>query len=139
MNSTCPLCLAAPVELMIWQSPQLRIVWGGETDHPCLVRVVWHEHISEMSDLSPADKAALMHAVFAVESAMQQVLKPKKLNLASLGNWVPHLHWHIIPRWEDDAHWPNSIWTGKQRAPAAHGVAHKTALAAAIVSLVSPL
>jgi diadenosine tetraphosphate (Ap4A) HIT family hydrolase len=113
-------------------------VWGGEADHPCLVRVVWHAHICEMADLSPADKVTIMHAVFAVESAMQQVLKPKKLNLASLGNWVPHLHWHVIPRWEDDAHWPNSIWADKQRSPAAHGVANKTALAVAIVSLLSP-
>jgi diadenosine tetraphosphate (Ap4A) HIT family hydrolase len=132
MPIPCPLCQAPSGESIIWQSPQLRIVWGGETDHPCLVRVIWHSHATEMAHLNTAEKHALMAAVFVVESAMQQVLQPKKLNLASLGNWVAHLHWHVIPRWEDDAHWPNSIWAASQRGPAAHGVPLKPALAALI-------
>ncbi len=70
---------------------------------------------------------------------MKQVLAPKKLNLASLGNWEPHVHWHIIPRWDDDAHWPNSIWAAKQRDASQRGVAIKPALAAAIVERVQGL
>jgi diadenosine tetraphosphate (Ap4A) HIT family hydrolase len=83
--------------------------------------------------LSADEKTQLMRAVFAVETAMKRVLNPKKLNLASLGNWVPHVHWHIIPRWDDDAHWPNSIWAAKQRDASDRGVAHKAELAQAIV------
>jgi diadenosine tetraphosphate (Ap4A) HIT family hydrolase len=132
MSTPCPLCLDVQADTVIWQSPQLRIVWGGETDHPCLVRVIWQSHVTEMADLTPAEKQTIMFAVFAVEAAMQQLLQPKKLNLASLGNWVAHVHWHIIPRWQDDAHWPNSIWTDKQRHPAAHGVSLKPTLAALI-------
>jgi diadenosine tetraphosphate (Ap4A) HIT family hydrolase len=134
MTLPCPLCQPVNAATLIWQSQQLRVVWGGEIDHPCLVRVVWQAHVTEMGDLAVAEKTVMMHAVFAVESAMQQVLKPKKLNLASLGNWVPHLHWHIIPRWEDDAHWPDSIWASKRREPSPQGVALKPALAQAIVA-----
>ena len=36
--------------------------------------------------------------------------KPDKVNIASFGNMVPHLHWHIIPRFEVDRHYPNPIW-----------------------------
>jgi diadenosine tetraphosphate (Ap4A) HIT family hydrolase len=43
------------------------------------------------------------------------VLHPHKVNLASFGNFVPHLHWHIIPRWEDDSYFPESIWGNKLR------------------------
>jgi diadenosine tetraphosphate (Ap4A) HIT family hydrolase len=132
--TTCPLCQAANASQLIVQTDELRIVWGGEADHPCLVRVVWHDHVTEMSDLSSAEKTQLMHAVFAVEAAMCSVLAPKKMNLASLGNWVPHLHWHLIPRWEDDAHWPNSIWAEKQRDPSPRGMAQKAALASAIIA-----
>jgi diadenosine tetraphosphate (Ap4A) HIT family hydrolase len=46
-------------------------------------------------------------------------VRPDKINLASLGNVVPHLHWHVIPRWRDDSHFPAPIWaTAKRAVPA---------------------
>ncbi|GAB3263890.1 hypothetical protein GCM10027296_39740 [Chitinimonas naiadis] len=51
-----------------------------------------------------------MNAVWAVEEVLRHELQPDKINLASLGNVVPHLHWHIIPRWRDDPHFPSPIW-----------------------------
>jgi diadenosine tetraphosphate (Ap4A) HIT family hydrolase len=56
-----------------------------------------------------------MEVVFVVESAVRQKLQPDKINLASLGNLVPHLHWHVIPRWRGDRHFPNPIWGEMQR------------------------
>jgi diadenosine tetraphosphate (Ap4A) HIT family hydrolase len=43
------------------------------------------------------------------------------VNLASLGNITPHLHWHVIPRFADDPHFPNPIWAARIRAPVAAG------------------
>ena len=63
-----------------------------------------------MSDLPIDDRARMMKVVFAVETAMREVIQPDKINLASLGNKTPHLHWHIIPRFENDKHFPNSHW-----------------------------
>ncbi len=37
------------------------------------------------------------------------------LNLASFGNVVPHLHWHLIPRYLDDRHFPQPVWGPRQR------------------------
>ena len=48
--------------------------------------------------------------VYQVEAAMRQVFRPAKINLASLGNVVPHLHWHVIARFENDANFPAPIW-----------------------------
>jgi diadenosine tetraphosphate (Ap4A) HIT family hydrolase len=42
-------------------------------------------------------------------------MNPDKINLASLGNVVPHLHWHVIPRFADDAHFPSPVWAQAQR------------------------
>jgi diadenosine tetraphosphate (Ap4A) HIT family hydrolase len=53
--------------------------------------------------------------VFAVESVLREQLDPHKINLASLGNVVPHLHWHVIPRYTDDPHFPQPIWSNAQR------------------------
>jgi diadenosine tetraphosphate (Ap4A) HIT family hydrolase len=51
------------------------------------------------------------------------VLHPDKINLASFGNVVPHLHWHVIPRFEDDAHFPAPIWgKRKEEGGEAHSV-----------------
>jgi diadenosine tetraphosphate (Ap4A) HIT family hydrolase len=41
---------------------------------------------------------------------VREVMQPDKVNLASLGNVVPHLHWHVIPRYTDDAHFPAPVW-----------------------------
>ena len=47
--------------------------------------------------------------------AVRETLQPDKINLASFGNMVPHLHWHVIPRWTDDSHFPGAIWATVQR------------------------
>ena len=67
-------------------------------------RVIWNAHVREMTDLSAANRGHLMHIVYAVESALRARLTPAKMNLASLGNALPHLHWHVVPRFADDTH-----------------------------------
>jgi len=62
-----------------------------------------------MSDLPPMLRARMMKVVFAVETAIREIIQPDKINLASLGNKTPHIHWHVIPRFENDKHFPNHI------------------------------
>ena len=71
-----------------------------------LCRVVWDRHVKEMTDLDTDGGNQMMRVVFALEQALIQVLGAEKVNLASLGNQVPHLHWHVIPRFKDDPHFP---------------------------------
>jgi diadenosine tetraphosphate (Ap4A) HIT family hydrolase len=59
----------------------------------------------------------LMTIVFAVEEALRALLAPLKMNVASLGNQVSHVHWHVIPRFADDSHFPQAVW-GPQQRPA---------------------
>jgi diadenosine tetraphosphate (Ap4A) HIT family hydrolase len=94
------------------------VVLADEPGYPGFCRVVWGEHVAEMTDLGPADRGYLLAVVFAVEAALREVLKPIKINIASLGNQVPHLHWHVIPRFADDPHYPGSIWGEVRRAGA---------------------
>jgi diadenosine tetraphosphate (Ap4A) HIT family hydrolase len=56
-----------------------------------------------------------MRVVFAVESVVRRLFAPDKINLASFGNMVPHVHWHIIPRWQDDRHFPEPVWGSVRR------------------------
>ncbi|MHB0989786.1 MAG: HIT family protein [Burkholderiales bacterium] len=110
MNAAaCPLCRPSG-ENVLWQDDLCRVILAGELDYPGFCRVVWHKHVKEMSDLDSAQQNHLMHIVFSVEAALRDALKPDKINLASLGNVVPHLHWHVIPRFAHDKHFPNPIW-----------------------------
>lgn len=110
---------------------------GGQEgiDYPGFCRVVWRAHVSEMSDLANSERQHLMALVFATESALRRLYAPKKINLASLGNLVPHLHWHVIPRYVDDPLFPAPIWAGTGSAggsPAPRPVVRDLALHQAI-------
>ena len=94
-----------------------RVILAAEADSlmfPGFTRVIWQEHRREMTDLAPAQRSELMEVVFAVEALMLEHLQPDKINLASLGNQVDHLHWHVIPRWRADSHFPGPVWAAPQ-------------------------
>jgi diadenosine tetraphosphate (Ap4A) HIT family hydrolase len=71
--------------------------------------------VKEMTDLSPAEQSEFMHAVLSVERVLRALYAPDKINLASLGNRVSHLHWHVIARSQDDRHFPEAVWAAPVR------------------------
>lgn len=107
---SCPLC-DKPGGEMLWQDDFCRIVLVTDTpDYPGFCRVILNHHVKEMTDLTPQDRVRLMDAVWKTERAVRSIMQPDKINLAALGNVVPHLHWHVVPRFLDDRHFPNPIW-----------------------------
>lgn len=118
IDMECSLCAEAddPAVHVVAHSREWRVVRVLDNDdHPAFWRVIWNAHVAEWTDLSAADRQQLMDLVAVVERAVRDTLHPHKINLASLGNVVPHLHWHIIARWPDDAHFPNPIWGERLR------------------------
>ena len=105
----CELCDAQHGDV-VFVSPHWRVLLVDDANYPGFCRVVWNAHVKEMTDLSVAERQEFMAAVWAVEQIIRDIMVPHKINLASFGNMVPHLHWHIIPRYTDDAHFPNPIW-----------------------------
>ncbi len=84
--------------------------------------------MAEFSDLAVADQRACLDAVVLVEQCLRSHLAPAKVNLASLGNAVPHLHWHIIARFQWDSHFPTPVWGQGQRQAPDHEMARIAAL-----------
>lgn len=105
----CALCDNQGGELL-WQDDFCRVVLVDDRYYPGFCRVILKRHIKEMTDLDDSERSHLMGVVFSVETVVREVINPEKINLASLGNVVPHLHWHVIPRFPDDRHFPNPIW-----------------------------
>lgn len=114
MQNACPLCSQTDGELL-WQDDFCRVIMVDEPNFPGYCRVILNRHLAEMTDLDTHERDHLMRVVYAVEKEIRRVLNPDKINLASLGNQTPHLHWHIIPRWQKDSHFPASIWAAPQR------------------------
>lgn len=98
---------------LIWRGDDCRVILVNDPDLPGFCRVIWNRHVAEMTDLSYGEREHLMSLVFAVEKAVRQVMQPDKINIAALGNMVPHIHWHVIPRYKDDAFFPGSVWSLK--------------------------
>lgn len=133
----CALCRSPGGEI-VWEDGLCRVVRveGAEAAaFPGYCRVIWRAHVAEMTDLDPGSRRHLMNVVYAVEAALRSLVAPDKINLAALGNMVPHLHWHVIPRWRDDSHFPAAIWAAPQKSAVATRQAPATnALTAAIVA-----
>ena len=114
MTPACPLC-TGPGGRVVLQAAKWRLVHAGEPGFPAFYRLVWQQHVREFSQLSRAERHEVADVLAAIESAMLQVLQPTKVNLASLGNAVPHLHWHVIGRFSQDSHFPGAVWAQPQR------------------------
>lgn len=112
----CELC-DSPGGEVLHQGAQFRVVLVQDDLYPGFCRVIWHQHVKEVTDLSELDRMLLMDVLWQVEHVVREVMQPEKINLASFGNMVPHLHWHIIPRYTDDAHFPAPVWAEAKRAP----------------------
>ena len=131
----CELCqpaVLADANQVVYQHSQYRVILVEEAQYPGFCRVIWQQHVREMTDLSLSERQLLMEAVWKTEQAIHTVLQPYKINLASLGNLVPHLHWHIIPRYVDDAHFPAPIWAASERALPEEMRVHRVALLPAL-------
>lgn len=124
MSMQCPLCVSDGGEI-VWQNALARVVLADEPNYPGFCRVILNAHYAEMTDLATAERNALMDIVWAVEKVVREVLQPHKINLASLGNVVPHLHWHIIPRWNDDLHFPAPVWASAAAGRQTHAIAEE--------------
>lgn len=110
----CTLCLEPGGEVL-WDDGFARVVLVGDADHPGFCRVILNAHKREMTDLADVERNRLMNSVYVVEKLLRELLQPDKINLASFGNMVPHLHWHVIPRYANDPHFPGSVWSARNR------------------------
>ena len=127
MCGHCELCVNSG-GVLLWDGKDCRVVRVEDADYPGFCRVIWRDHIREMTDLIPSQRSSIMEVVFGVELVIRQLFLPHKINLASFGNMTPHLHWHVIPRWSDDRHFPEPIWgkTHQLKLPERNKVSDET-------------
>jgi diadenosine tetraphosphate (Ap4A) HIT family hydrolase len=119
--SDCPYCRNT-TDQVIWSDGVTRVMYIDDAPFVGWCRVIWHAHALEMTDLSETERNRLMRTVYAVETGLRKLLLPAKINLASMGTAMPHVHWHIVPRFPDDTHFPDPVWSSAKRAPSGRTV-----------------
>ncbi len=73
--------------------------------------VVYNSHETALENLSEENQIQFYRDMLKISSAIVKAFKPDKMNYELLGNWVPHLHWHVVPRYKTDPCWGDPIWT----------------------------
>ena len=99
----------------LYRNGLFRVVLADEPDFPGFLRLILNRHQTEMTQLLEEERGQIMEALWALEASLLEVMKPSKVNIASLGNMTPHIHWHVIPRYRDDAYFPGSVWSARLR------------------------
>jgi len=131
----CELCaLAVP---RIVENDKFAVILADDANYPGFARVIWKDHVREVSDLADEDRLLLNDAVWKLEQAVREAMQPLKVNVASLGNVVPHLHWHVIPRYADDAHFPAPVWAQAVRSTPPEVLAARRALLPRLVDAIT--
>jgi diadenosine tetraphosphate (Ap4A) HIT family hydrolase len=122
-DAACALC-SETGGILVQRAALWRVVRVPDADFPAYYRVIWNTHVAEFTDLASAERAECMEVVAHVERVLREQLQPTKINLASLGNMVAHLHWHVIARFDWDSHFPSPVWAQAQRVVEPAAVTH---------------
>jgi diadenosine tetraphosphate (Ap4A) HIT family hydrolase len=79
------------------------------------LKIFTQVNYKEFSEVPTEIKREIFDALDIIEKEMLLFFKPTKINIASFGNYLPHVHWHIMARFEEDSYFPEPIWGAKQR------------------------
>jgi len=99
--------------LVIYENKNIKIKIE-ESEIPWL-KIFTQTPYKEMSEVPAEIKFEIYDLLNTIEKEMISYYHPKKINIASFGNYMPHVHWHIMARFEEDSFFPEPMWGTKQR------------------------
>ena len=79
------------------------------------IKIFTQEKRKELSDCTEEEQLELLRVLTISEKLMLSFYKPKKINIASFGNYMPQVHWHLMARFEEDSYFPEPMWGEKRR------------------------
>lgn len=97
-------------DLRIIELPHSYAILNRDQYFPGYTLLFTKTHATELFHLDRSVRTALMEEVSIVAQALYTTFTPDKINYELLGNMVPHIHWHIVPRYASERLWPRPIW-----------------------------
>lgn len=117
----CSLCervkltSAGKYPFLIQEFPHSYLMLGEHQFYKGYCVLVSKGHYKEMTDMPPFMQAEMFQEMMKVSSVLQKHFQPQKMNTCSLGNVVPHVHWHFFPRYSDDPQFKDPPWLRMQQ------------------------
>ena len=101
--------------IVVGHFPLSLLLLHKDANYPWFILVPQRTHsntaeLTEIYQLDTTDRAQLMRESCLLAEALNSVFQPDKLNLATIGNMVPQLHYHHVVRFEGDPAWPGPVW-----------------------------
>jgi diadenosine tetraphosphate (Ap4A) HIT family hydrolase len=115
----CPLCdklASPPPDDVVAEFPHSLALLGPWQYYTGYCVLVARVHVAELHHLSDDIRDGFVADACRLSRAIQAEFRPLKLNVESLGNLVPHLHWHVFPRRADDPERLKAVWLALDRA-----------------------
>ncbi len=119
MAVACSLCdklHKLPADDVVWQFPYSVALLGPWQYYTGYCILVARSHHTELHRMPISERAAFFQEMTLLGQAIDMAFQPRKLNCESLGNQVPHLHWHLFPRRADDPDTLKAVWLALERA-----------------------
>lgn len=111
----CPMCRRweDDSDLRIVELEHSFVVLNRDQFFPGYTLLFTKQHATELFHLDPVVRGLLINEVSSVAQALHTQFQPDKINYELLGNMVPHIHWHLVPRFAHEPLWPRPIWAGQ--------------------------
>jgi diadenosine tetraphosphate (Ap4A) HIT family hydrolase len=112
----CPFCRQIedleklPNDNLVWQFPHSFVLLGPWQYYQGYCLLVCRQHATELSGLIDAVRRGYLDELCLLAKAIENAFGPLKLNYELLGNQVPHLHWHVFPRYPHDPLTLKPVW-----------------------------
>jgi diadenosine tetraphosphate (Ap4A) HIT family hydrolase len=120
VQSDCPFCRKLDqidhADEVVWMFPHSVALLGSWQFYHGYCILVARRHATELSRLEDGERRAYLEDMCLLARAIEECFRPHKLNYELLGNQVPHLHWHLFPRYADDVHALQPVWISLERA-----------------------
>lgn len=116
MSNPCPLCERITLtrdekfEYLAHEFTHSYLYVGEHQYYEGYCVLITKDHYKEMTDIPEPVRTELFAEMMKAHEAIQKAFNPKKMNMCSLGNVVPHVHWHFFPRYETDENFKNPPW-----------------------------
>lgn len=111
-ETSCAMCSRwdDEIDLRIMEFEYSYLILNRDQFFPGYCLLFAKQHVTELFHLEPPIRKGMLEEVSSVAAVLARLFKADKINYELLGNMVPHIHWHLVPRHVTDPLWPRPIW-----------------------------
>jgi len=119
MNKNCAYCMENELldafGIKICELSQSKVYLFKEQSHKGRVIVAHKKHVSEIVDLTKDEREEFIEDIAKVSKAIHKAFSPQKVNYGAYGDTGGHLHFHLVPKYEDEFEWGGVFAMNPQR------------------------